>query len=73
MLEYQRLPLVLEVMSQFVIFFLKEYFEGILLSKIIFPFPWNPQLKTDVTSLFILFFIKDFIEKEISFLFERFH
>ena len=55
-------------LSPFVIIFLTEVFEGILLSKILLPFPWNPYLKTDVTSLLILFFK----EKEVEFLTEWF-
>ena len=33
--------------------------------KDLFPFPWNPYLKTDGTSLLILFLVKIFEEKEI--------
>ena len=36
------------------------FFEGIVPSKIILPFPWNPYLKTDLTSLLILLLVKDF-------------
>ena len=39
----------------------------------LFPFPWNSYIKTNVTSLLILFFVKDFKEKEIAFLKEQFH
>ena len=51
-------------------FVLKEVFEGIVLTKIIFPFPWNPYLRTDVTSLLILLSVKNIKEKEIAFLTE---
>ena len=52
--------------SPFVIIFLTKVFEGIVLSKIILPFPLNPYLKTDVTSLLILFFVKGFKEKGVE-------
>ena len=48
-----------------VIIALTEVFGRTFPSKIIFPFPWNPFLKTDGTSLIILFLIKNFEEKEI--------
>ena len=51
--------------SPVVIIELTEVFDGTVPSKIIFPFPWNPYLKTDGTSLPILFLVKNFEEKEI--------
>ena len=51
---------------------LTEVFDGTIPSKIIFPFPWNPYLKTGGTSLLILFLVKNFEEKEIEFLKEQF-
>ena len=52
---------------------LKDVFDGTVPSKIIFPFPWNPYLKTDGTSLFYALFSSEFLEeKELEFLKERF-
>ena len=51
--------------SPVVIIELTEVFDGTVPSKIIFPFPWNPYLKTDGTSLPILFLVKNFEEKKI--------
>ena len=45
--------------------FFDRRFEGIVTSKIIFPFPWNPYFKTDVTSHLILFWVKDLQGKGI--------
>ena len=42
-----------------------EVFDWTIPSKIIFPFPWNPHLKTDGTSLLILFLVKNFEKKEL--------
>ena len=59
------------VSNPFAIIFLKEVFEEIILKKIMFPFPWNPNLKTYATSLLILFLVvKDLKEREILFLTE---
>ena len=55
-----------------VIIALTEVFDGTVPSKNIFPFPWDPYLKTDGTSLLILFLVKNFEEKEIQFLKKRF-
>ena len=49
--------------SSLVIIFLKEVFEGTILSKILLPFPRNPYLEINVASLLILFFVNDFKEK----------
>ena len=57
--------------SPVVIIILIEVFKGTVPSKIIFPFPWNPYLKTDGTSLLILFLVKNFKEKEIQIIFDR--
>ena len=54
--------------SPVVIIALTKVFSRTVPSKIQFPFPWNPYLKTDVTSLLIPFFDKDFKEKEIFFM-----
>ena len=54
--------------SPVVINALTEVFDRTVPSKILFPFPWNPYLKTDGTSLPILFLVKNFEEKEIEFL-----
>ena len=43
--------------------FFDRRFEGIVTSKIIFPFPWNLYFKTDVTSHLILFWVKDLLGK----------
>ena len=51
--------------------FLTEVFDGTIPSKILFPFPWNPYLKTDDRSLLNLFLVKN-IKKKIEFLKERF-
>ena len=51
---------------------LTKFFDRTAPSKILFPFPWNPYLKTDGTSLPILFWFKNFEEKEIEFLKEWF-
>ena len=59
------------ITSPFVIIFWKEIFEGIILSKIVLPFPRNPYVKTDVPGLLILFFVKDFKEKVVEFLTEQ--
>ena len=40
--------------------------------KLLFPFPWNPCLKTDGTSMLLLLLDKNFKEKEINFLKEWF-
>ena len=53
--------------SPVVIIALTEVFDGTIPSKIIFPFPWRPYLKTDGTSLPILFLVKNFEEKEKEF------
>ena len=70
MLRYGRKAIV--GMSPVVIITLTEDFDRTLLSKALFPFPWNPYLKTDGTSLPILFLVKNFEEKEIEFLKEWF-
>ena len=44
--------------SPFVIILYKKVLGGIILSKILLPFPRNPYLNTDFTSLFILLNIK---------------
>ena len=54
--------------SQVVIIALTEVFDGTIPSKILYPFSWNPYLKTAGASLFILFLIKNFKEKDIQFL-----
>ena len=51
--------------SPVVIIALTEVFDGTVPSKILFPFPSNPYLKTDDTSLPILFLVKNFEKKEI--------
>ena len=58
--------------SPVVIIALTEVFDGTVPSKILFPFPSNPYLKTEDTSLPILFLVKNFEKKEIEFLKERF-
>ena len=58
--------------SPVVIISLTEGIDGTIPSKILFPFPWIPYLKTDGTSLPILFLVKNFEEKEMEFLKERF-
>jgi hypothetical protein len=60
------------VTSPFVIMFLKEVFEGIVLPKSLLPFPRNPYFKANVTSLLNLFFIKNFKENDVEFLTESF-
>ena len=51
--------------SPVIIIALTKVFFRTVSSKIQFPFPWNPYLKTDGTSFFILFLVKKFEEKEI--------
>ena len=51
-------------------FVLKEFFDGIFLSKIQFPFPLNPYLKKNVISLPIFFFGKNF-QGEVNIIFDR--
>ena len=51
--------------SPVVIITLTDVFDRTVPSKIIFPFPWNPYLKTDGTNLLILFLVENFEEKEI--------
>ena len=48
------------------------FFDRTIPSKIPFPFPWNPYLKTDGTNILILFLVKNLEEYEIEFLKERF-
>jgi type III secretory pathway component EscR len=62
----------ISVCSPVVIITLTEVFDRTVSSKIIFPSPWNPYLKTDGTSLLILFLVMNFEEKEIYFFEERF-
>ena len=62
----------MHIKSPVVIIDLTEMFDGTVPSKILFPFPWNPYLKTDGKSLPILFLVKNFEEKEIKILKERF-
>ena len=59
--------------SPVVIIALTEVFDRTVPSKIAFPFPWNPYLKTDVTSLPILFLVKNFEGKETEFLKKQFN
>ena len=49
-----------------------EVFDGTIPSKIVFPFPRNPYLKTNGKSLLILFLVKNVEEKEVEFLKDRF-
>ena len=58
--------------SPVVIIALTEVFDETVPSEILFPFSWNPYLKTDGTSLPSLFLVENFKEKEIEFLKEWF-
>ena len=60
------------VNSWFVIIALTEVFDGTVPSKILFPFPWDPYLKTGGKSLHNLFLVNNFEEKEVEFLKEQF-
>jgi hypothetical protein len=55
--------------SPVVVIALTEVFDGTVPSKILFPFHWDPYLKTDGICLIIL--VKNFDEKKIEFLKER--
>ena len=46
--------------------FLMETFDGIAPSKMLFPFSWNPYLKTDFASLLVFFFIKNWRKNSIK-------
>ena len=51
--------------SPVVIITFSEVFDRTVPSTDLFPFPWNPYLKTDGTSLFIFFLFKIFEVTEI--------
>ena len=60
------------IFSTVVIVALTEVFDGTVPSWILFPFLWNPYLKTDGTSPFFVFLVKNCEEKKIEFLKEQF-